>query len=90
MYTYTQTREAIRRRREELGWKPAQLAARVGINPATVSKIEAGLMAPRPHMRIMLEYRLAAGNDIAPDDYAARGRILETILEGEPNGRPNI
>lgn len=86
MFTYTQTPETIRTRREALGWKPAELAARVRINPATISKIEAGIMVPRPHMRIFLEYQLAAGDDIAPDDYAARGRILETILNGEPNG----
>lgn len=84
----------IRRRRQELGWTQAQLAARVGVSPATVMRWELGRNTPARHqgaLEAVLGIRLNGDPYLDPDERqvwklnlpaATKRRILD-ILRGD-------
>lgn len=85
----------LRQARKELGWSPQDLAIRSGVNPATISKLEAGLNGG--HVATVaaladamgLELRLApkAKPLDSPAVIAERRRILNEALSDRKGGR---
>lgn len=79
-------RQRIRARREELGWRQEDLAARVGVTPATISNLESGRTAqPKKSVYAKVLRALKLGEE-PPDagTEAAYMAIVEGAVELNP------
>lgn len=68
-YSATMSPSEIQSLRKTLGWSQQRLADELGVKQATVSRIEAGIMAPNPSVQKLLGL-VAAQVDVATPEVA--------------------